>query len=605
LRLRAAQQLFLTYVALIAVVVIALSFGADSTLRNHLTGTAREDLRRELLLGRSLYESLPEANPDSIADLLGTLSGRRVTIVAGDGRVVGDSRVPRAQIVNVGNHGARPEVRDALAGTLGYDLRISPTLGTEHLYLAARTARGEVIRFALPTSELREAVRQVQQTIFTVGAAALLLAVVFSFGFSLLITRPLRALATVAREMAGGNLRRRIRMVRGDELGDLADALDTLADELNRRLSQLEHERAETQALIDSMSEAVLAFGPDGTVRRANPAAGRIFGLTRDARGLPPEAVVRRPDFMRLVGRAVRGEAIPTTEVSHGSKHLLASAHPLPGGGAVMVFLDVSELRRLEGVRRDFVANASHELKTPLTAIRGYSETLLDEDLPPALRTQFAETVKVNADRLQRIVDDLLDLSRLESGGWRTAPERVDLDELVRDSWSTVADAAHAKHVEFRVEVEEPCRVVMADPGALRQIFSNLFSNAVRYTLEGGTITARARCGARRTPRFDALRAPGGDGAGAPQSPPDTASQVVVEVSDTGSGIPLQHLGRVFERFYRVDPARSRVEGGTGLGLAIVKHLVEAHGGTVAAESELGRGTTIRFTLPVEAEVAA
>lgn len=588
MRLHAAHQLFLSYLVLIALVVASLSAATDSILRGHLTATARADLERELRLGRALYESRPDLAPDSVVTLLSALSGRRVTIVAADGRVLGDSHVAAADLPRVENHGDRPEIRSALRGELGYDTRRSGTVGVEHIYLAMPSARGDVVRFAVPTAELDAALAGMQRAIFSVGAVALLLAALFSFGFSYLITRPLRAIGEVARGMTRGDLSRRVRLERADELGDLGNALDALADELQRRLGQLENERAEMQALIDSMSEAVLALGPDGTVRRANPAAARIFSLPPSIRGLTPEAVARRPDFLALVQRALRGEPVSPTELRYGARTLLASAHPLAAGGAVLVFLDVSELRRLEDVRRDFVANASHELKTPLTAIRGYSETLLENDLPPDLRRQFAETVKANADRLQRIVDDLLDLSRLESGRWRVQPEPLMLEEVAREVWATVAPAAGGKPIDFSVSVEEACRQVLADPAGLRQILSNLLSNACRYTPAGGEISVRARC---LPPRSAAAGVAAGEERG----------EVEIAVRDTGAGIPAQHLGRIFERFYRVDPARSRQEGGTGLGLAIVKHLVEAHGGRVSAESELGRGTTIRFTLPAAA----
>jgi two-component system, OmpR family, phosphate regulon sensor histidine kinase PhoR len=575
-RLRAAQQLFLTYLLLLAVVVVALSFGAERTLRAHLSNTATTDLLRELHIGRAFYESTPAFSPDSVADLLAELSGRRVTLIARDGTVTGDSRVPGGQLHTVSNHLDRREVRDAFEQGRGMDRRISGTVGTGHIYVAETTARGDVIRFALPTAELDAAVRAVQRTVLSVGAAALVLAALLSYGFSLFVTRPLRGMALAARRMSGGGLDHRIRIARHDELGDLADALNALAGELQTRLGQLEEERAEMQALIDSMSEAVLAFDADVTVRRANPAAARIFGLPADARGLPAEAVDRRPEFMRLVRRAVGGEVVPPSDLSLHDRHLLASAHPLPVGGAVVVFLDVSEVRRLEGVRRDFVANASHELKTPLTAIRGFSETLLDDDLPDELRRQFAETVRTNADRLQRIVDDLLDLSRLESGGWRVARERIALEPLAHEVWTEARAAVPGKELEFRVEIAEDAARVSADPAGLRQILANLLGNAARYTPDGGLVTLAAL-------PDPSSAAPGG---------------TIIEVRDTGPGIAAQHLPRIFERFYRADPARSRADGGTGLGLAIVKHLVEAHGGRVDATSEIGRGTVIRFSVP-------
>jgi signal transduction histidine kinase len=282
---------------------------------------------------------------------------------------------------------------------------------------------------------------------------------------------------------------------------------------------------------------------------------------------------------------------VPATDLTVDGRSLLATAQPLPAGGAVMVFLDVSQLRRLEGVRQDFVANASHELKTPLTAIRGYSETLLDPDLPPELRRRFAETVRANAERLQRIVDDLLDLSRLESGGWRVQPEIVSVADLADDAWGGCREQAEKKQVRLTVRVPHEAEFVYADPSALRQILSNLLGNSLRYVPEGGAIEVAARPVAG--PALESGRPSGGRGDAAPHG-----GWICVEVRDTGAGIASSHLPRIFERFYRADAARSREDGGTGLGLAIVKHMVEGHGGSVQAESLLGVGTTIRFTLP-------
>lgn len=602
MRLRTGPRLFLSYLLLIAVLVAALSVVANLVLREHLTVGVERDLGRELALGRALYETSPPLPPDSLADLLGSLSGRRVTLIARDGTVLGDSEVRAADLAALENHADRPEVRQALTGRVGRDVRLSTSLGEEHVYLAASAASGEIIRFSVPLDEVRAAVDRVQRGIFAVGLAAVLLAGLFSFGFSFAVTRPLRRMSEVARGMAGGDLSPRLKSYRDDELGELAHALNTLASELQRRLGELERERAETQALIDSMAEGVLALGPDGTVRRANPAAQRIFSL-EEPRGLPPEAIARRPEYLRLVERVLGGEVVPPTELTNDGRNLLATAHPLPDGGAALVFLDVSELRRLESVRRDFVANASHELKTPLTAIRGYSETLQDDDLPPELRRRFAEVVRINADRLQRIVDDLLDLSRIESGGWRVEPEIIAVEDAVIEAWSSCQREAEEKGLHFSIHLVPGCHFVFADPSALRQIFANLLSNALRYTPADGSIEVRAGCAEGESRAGFSLPFP--TPAAAPEtrvaeqeSRGDDAGWIHVEVRDTGSGIPAVHLPRIFERFYRADPARSRIEGGTGLGLAIVRHLVEGHGGRIDAESQIGRGTTIRFTLP-------
>ena len=321
------------------------------------------------------------------------------------------------------------------------------------------------------------------------------------------------------------------------------------------------------------MAEGVVAFDAEGSVRRANPAAREIFSLGTARDGMPLEMVSRRREFIQLVAGVRAGSAVGAVEMTQADRQLIVTGQPLPDGGGVLVVLDVSELRRLEGVRRDFVANASHELKTPLTAIQGYAETLTESDTPEPLRLQFAETIRANAIRLRRIVDDLLDLSRIESGGWRAHPEPVSLGQLAREAWAGFAERAAERGIRLVVDADPGADSAVADPGALRQVFGNLFSNALRYTEEGGAIGVRISAGAE-----DGMRR--------------------VSVRDTGAGIPTAHLPRIFERFYRVDPARSRADGGTGLGLAIVRHLIEAHGGSVSAESELGRGTTITFTLP-------
>lgn len=590
MHLRADQKLFLTYLAVIAAVVVALTLGVGTTLRRNLTRMQADDLRRELLLARGLLETQRGAHPDSVADWLGRLSDRRVTLVAADGTVIGDSQVPDGELGRLENHGNRPEIRAALVGRLGRAVRVSTSVGAAELYMAVPAEEGRVIRLAVPLSEVHTTVRRVQRGIFSVGVVALVLTGVLSLGFSIAVTRPLRQIAQTARAMAGGDLTRRARTRHRDEVGELADALDTLAAELQRRLGQLEGERAEMQALIDGMAEAVIGVDARGRVRRANPAARRVFGLSGDPHGLSPQEVTRRQGFADLVRRALDGAPVPPTELMQEGRHLLATAQPLPSGGAVLVFLDVSALRRLEDVRRDFVANASHELKTPLTAIRGFAETLLDPDLPPMLRAQFTETVKANADRLQRIVDDLLDLSRIETGGWRVQPEIISVSEIAGEAWDALADAAERKQARVEVRVPPECEFVYADPSALRQIFSNLFGNSLRYIPEGGVVELSATDIPGPAPGAT-------DEAGGPW--------VRIAVADNGAGIPSAHLPRIFERFYRADTARSREEGGTGLGLAIVKHLVEGHGGTIQAESLLGRGTTIRFTLPAPEETEA
>jgi two-component system phosphate regulon sensor histidine kinase PhoR len=578
MRLRADQRLFLSYLALIVGLVATLEIGAERLLRQSLVSTIEDDLRRELALASELQRSSAHLGADSIADLVGALSGRRATIVAADGVVVGESAADGVALAGIENHANRPEIIDARRAGEGSSIRTSTTVGERLLYLASRTASGDVVRLAVPLVQVDASVQRLRRRVLALGGVAVAIAIVLSLGFSVAVTQPLRRVQAAATAMAAGDLSIRLGERRTDEFGQVAHALDAMADELQRRLGELEEEQARTRVLIDTMSEGVIALGPEGTIQRANPAAQKMFSLPARLPVIRPEAVSRRPEFLNIVKRALEGETIAPTELAGEGRSLLLTAEPLPDGGAVLVVLDISELRRLEGVRRDFVANASHELKTPLTAIRGYSETLLDPDLPPELVRRFAGVVNSNAGRLQRIVDDLLDLSRIETGGWVVHPEPVDVAVLAHEAWESVSRPVEGKRIRFEIAAAADAATAYCDPAALRQIFVNLLGNAVRYTPDGG----RVEVVVEREPR----------------TPVEAGGRWLrIEVRDTGSGIPSVHLPRIFERFYRVDPARSREEGGTGLGLAIVKHLVEAHGGSVVAESPIGGGTTVRFTL--------
>jgi two-component system, OmpR family, phosphate regulon sensor histidine kinase PhoR len=360
------------------------------------------------------------------------------------------------------------------------------------------------------------------------------------------------------------------------EVSDVAAAIDRVARERRELLQRLTMERDALAVLVGSVSEGILHVSSAGRIVHANPAARMLLGLPASVSGQPVATLVRNAELRALLESAVESGTLGTCEVSVDERRLLVAARPVAGtnggapGGVVVALADLTEVRRLEGVRRDFVANVSHELKTPLTSIRGYVETLLAEPLPEDMQRQFLEVVRKNAERLHRIVDDLLDLSRVESGGWCPDLQSVDAAELAHDVWHAFRERAERKRITF--DVSGGAVRVLADPDGLRQVLSNVFDNALRYTGEGGAIeVAAARIG-------------------------DVAT---IDVRDTGTGIPSDALPRIFERFYRVDPARSRAEGGTGLGLSIVKHLVDRMGGDVLADSELGRGTTIRLRLPV------
>lgn len=329
----------------------------------------------------------------------------------------------------------------------------------------------------------------------------------------------------------------------------------------------MEGARDDLQALIDWIREGVVALSEDGKVLLANRSAIDLLGISQPVPGAHIGDLVQHPGLRALLEEAV-AHPFSDRDFAVGARRFLTSARAIDGGGAVVSFLDVTEVRRLELVRRDFVANVSHELKTPLTSVRGFAETLLEDDPPENLRRDFLSSIRSNTLRLQFLVDDLLDLSRLESGGWVAKREEVDLAPVVEDLWASFKERAENRGLVFSQTGDA---TVSADLQGVVQVFQNLIANAIRYTPDGGSISVSIR--------------PGG-------------AFTEVEVRDTGIGIPAAALPRIFERFFRVDPARARAEGGTGLGLAIVRHLVDAMGGRVWAKSEPGEGTSFFVSLP-------
>ena len=384
------------------------------------------------------------------------------------------------------------------------------------------------------------------------------------------IGRPLVELSDTARDIAAGATPRFPRSGI-PEVDALVEALRRMHGDLATRALELEQERAGGNAIVDAMVEGVISSDSRGKIMMANPAARRLLGYAPDAT-LPDLRTIFRVKAARdAVDDVLAGREVHDREVELDDRTLSLNARPLDRNGAVLVLHDLTEVRRLEAVRRDFVANVSHELKTPLTSIAGYAETLTDPSLDAATRKKFIETVMNNARRMQRLVDDLLDLSRIESGRWTPRIQRTALEPLANEAWDTFRERAAKRQVEFELEIARDATHLDVDADAFRQVLSNLFDNSLRYAPIGGGIVCRSE------------HVDGG---------------VAVSVTDNGGGIASEHLPRIFERFYRVDPARSRDEGGTGLGLAIVRHMIEAHGGRVDAESELQRGMTVRCWFP-------
>jgi signal transduction histidine kinase len=503
-------------------------------------------------------------NADVLAHRAGTALGHRVTLIDSAGVVLGDSEFEGDALRALENHSSRPEVIAAVHGEVGISRRDSKSVGDERVYVAVRAGSG-VARVSIDTYQRDLVVSRARRDVLWSGFAALVVALILAAAFARTVSRPIVELRDVTQALAGGDLSRRPALSAPGEIGDLADAVHRMAEQLESRLAALQADDALMAAMIDLLQEGVAAVNAQRQVVILNAPARRLLNII-DQVPFTADLLPRDPELRDRLAGALAGEPSEPTEIVLGGRTVMLQARPLREGGALLAIFDLTTTRRLEAVRRDFVANVSHELKTPITIIGGFAETLASDDPSADERRRFVEAILTNARRMQRLVDDLLDLSRIESGGWVPKPERIDLRATAGEVAAAFAASAGDHGVALGTAIDHRASSITADATAVRQVLSNLVDNALRHTPAGGKVTIF--------------------------SEPDPLG-IALGVRDTGSGITAEHLPRIFERFYRVDPARSREAGGTGLGLSIVKHLVEAHGGRVAAESA-GRGTTVR-----------
>jgi len=579
-RLRLFWKLALTYLLLLFSVLLAVDLYAARTLRRDYLRAAYEQLESLERLVQARLPAFEQAEALRLwADWLGR-SGVRVTVVAADGAVLADSVEDPAKMEN---HGGRPEIQEALARGEGRAVRYSATVKRALVYLARRypTSSGTpvVVRLALPLAEIDQALAELRWQLWLASLVALLLAGGAALLFSRALSGRIERLKEFSRRVADGDFRPLPPEGAGDELAELARALNETARRLDRSIRSLTDERNRSAAILGSMVEGVAVVGADERVLFCNQAFCETLG-TEPAlcQGRPLLEVIRRPELVEVIRRALAASQSTTSEVTLGApaaRTFAVTAAPVRAEettGAVLVLHDISELRRLERVRRDFVANVSHEFKTPLTAIQGFAETLLGGALEdPKNSRRFLEIIREHAARLGRLTDDLMKLSLIEAGKLELEFRSVPVAEVINPCVETTRLQAREKQLSLVVEFSSDLPPVRGDARRLQEVLQNLLDNAVQYTPPGGRITVRAA-------RQDA--------------------QIVVSVSDTGIGIPHAEQERIFERFYRVDAARSREVGGTGLGLSIAKHLVEAHGGRLTVESDIGRGSTFFVFLP-------
>ena len=581
LRERIAVGAIVSSAAALVAVLVLVSPGLRRRELDRTRATLLAEARlMARIVERTMAEGASPAEIDSVVDSAAREVSARVSVIAPDGRVLADSALSGPALQAVESHAGRPEIMDALRGDIGTAVRHSTTVDVDLLYTAVPIRQqGRVIgvaRVAIPLYGIEEQAAEVGRSVAVGLALAFAVAVALAYALSAPLAGPLREMMGSAHRFAAGDLSARTRLSRRDEIGELARILDRSADHLRDRLNELAAERARTETILSAIDSGLLAVDHRGTVILANQSLRRSLDLP-DPLGRHYVEVIRHPDVGRALETAL-GTGRPQSlevRIHHLRRVYALQAGPFPGQegmphGAVLTFLDVTERRRVDEVRRDFVANASHELRTPLTSIRGFVEALEDggpED--PSTARRFLAKIRVHADRMAALVSDLLELSRLESGERPPVFERVGAEEAIDEVVVALAALAQAKQIEISTKVEAP--PFETDRDRLRGMLENLVENAIKYTAAGGHVSVSARA---------------------------EEGTIVFDVSDDGPGIAAPHLPRLFERFYRVDKARSRELGGTGLGLSIVKHLAESVGGTVSATSEPGRGSRFTVRLP-------
>lgn len=583
---RILWQLFPTYLLITFTAILAVGGYALTSLRDFYYDRIAEDLKtRALLVERQVVRQVPFLDPSFLKILshdLGAKTNTRITILDIKGKVLGDSDEDPSRM---DNHADRPEFKTARQGKVGMALRFSNTLEEQMMYVAVPIIHGDtfsgVVRASIPVTFIDRALQTVEYKIGGVGLAVALLAAGISLMVSRRISRPLEQMKHAAETIARGEWKEALPVSSDSvEISALSDALNQMAVQLDERIKTITHQRNESEAVLSSMVEGVLAVDADERVIRINMAAARLLGVDpHAAEGRPIGEVVRNPLLREFIARTLKGIENAETDLTIGNEIYLqahgAVLHDEQGQsmGAVIVLNDVTSLRKLETIRKDFVANVSHELKTPITLIKGFVETLQQGAIENREEADRFLTITINqVDRLNAIIDDLLSLSRLEqdSGKPEIVLEKSELREILESVICDCELKASKNNIAIELDCENRLEVLVNSP-LLSQAVLNLVDNALKYSEPGGKVKVAVST---------------------------NGTEIVIGVRDWGCGIDSSHLPRLYERFYRVDQARSRKLGGTGLGLAIVKHIAQAHGGSVSVSSTLGEGSQFSIHLP-------
>jgi two-component system phosphate regulon sensor histidine kinase PhoR len=573
-------RLATAFIVLIIVCIGGLSAYLVHFVRGNYLSNLESQLTSQAQLvgdaGASYLASGQTEGIDTLAKRLGKQIDARITIIDESGTVLGDSDKNPAAMEN---HGNRPEVIEALSSGVGTGIRYSTTLGCDMMYVAVPVAvNGEVVgisRVSLPLTEINESLAHLSRTIIGGAAIAAIIAILLAIQISKTTTEPVKKLTQMSKRMAEGKLDQKIRVSSKDEVGDLAEAFNQMAAKLKEMVSLLSTERDRMSAILSNMPDGILVVDGEGRVAMINRAVEGMFQSSADkALGHTLIEVVRDHEIDDILQKCLRTGEQETglVETEAGKQFLGVIATPLSGqSGCVVLLQDLTNLRRLETVRRDFVANISHELRTPTASLKILAETLHSGAIDdPAVAKDFLEKMNVETDRLVQMVNELSELSRIESGEASVKTEPIDIGEVATRVVERLEAQADRAGLSVARHIPSELPKALADKEKVEQVLVSLLHNAIKFTPSGGGINLSAEV---------------------------QGDNVLISVVDTGVGIPADDLPRIFERFYKADKARAG--GGTGLGLAIGKHIVEAHGGKIWAESIEGKGSTFTFTLPI------
>jgi len=567
-----------------AVLIIACISGLGAYL-SHLTrddhlDTLRAQLADQVLLIGDISAPYFAGNQteslDALAQRLGEQIGARITIIDKDGVVLADSEEDPATL---DNHSNRPEVIEAFSKGTGSSIRYSATLGYNMMYVAVPiTSNGGVAgvaRVALPLTQIDKSLQHINRVIIIGAVIAAVIAILLAFQILRITTEPVKKLTQLSKKMAQGELDQEIQITSRDEVGELARAFNQMAARLKEMVALITNERDRMATILSNIDDAILMVDGDSKITTMNRAAENIFQISeKKALGHTFIEIVRDHELNELLQhcRSTGKQQTGAVEIKLKKQFLAAIATPLPGDGGCLVHIqDLTELRRLEMIRQDFISNISHELRTPIASVKALAETLNEGAIEdPSVAKDFLSRINVEVDKLAQMVQELGELSRIESGEAPLNKRRINMADVIGHAVDRLRAQADRAELKLDIDIPPTLPEVMSDEARVEQVLVNIIHNAIKFTPSGGKINISAKA---------------------------RDNDILVSVSDTGVGIPADDLPRIFERFYKADKSRSG--GGTGLGLAIAKHIVEAHGGRIWAESVEGRGSTFNFTLPL------